>query len=158
MTLLSLPSLVVWLAVNTAELPRTPMPMCGLFFSWLYNWKLTPMICSCHDLAKRLSHYLYFFSFLFFSYWTYNYKMEHRKVSCDFIIMSQWVWWMVTVIVTVCHMTRVIWGPWESKHIATVVKHISSRELSKNSIEFSLLIAEQRAVGFIPAWSLASLQ
>jgi len=27
-----------------------------------------------------------------------------------------------------------------------------------DSIEFSLLIAEQRAVGFIPAWSLASLQ
>jgi len=26
----------------------------------------------CHDLAKRLSHYLYFFSFLFFSFsWTY---------------------------------------------------------------------------------------
>jgi len=30
--------------------------------------------------------------------------------------------------------------------------------MSKNSIEFSLSIAEQRAVGFIPAWSLASLQ
>jgi len=27
-----------------------------------------------------------------------------------------------------------------------------------DSIEFSLSIAEQRAVGFIPAWSLASLQ
>jgi len=26
-----------------------------------------------------------------------------------------------------------------------------------DSIEFSLLITEQRAVGFIPAWSLASL-
>jgi len=30
--------------------------------------------------------------------------------------------------------------------------------MSENSIEFSLSIAEQRAVGFIPAWSLASLQ
>jgi len=29
--------------------------------------------------------------------------------------------------------------------------------MSENSIEFSLSIAEQRAVGFIPAWSLASL-
>jgi len=27
-----------------------------------------------------------------------------------------------------------------------------------DSIEFSLSITEQRAVGFIPAWSLASLQ
>ena len=34
-----------------------------------------------HDLAKQLSYYLYFFSFLFFSYWTYNYKIEHGKVS-----------------------------------------------------------------------------
>ena len=42
-----------------------------------------------HDLAKQLSHYLYFFSFLFFSYWTYNYKMEHRKVSRDFVTISQ---------------------------------------------------------------------
>ena len=32
-TLLPLPSLVIWLAVNTAELPRTPMPLCGFFFS-----------------------------------------------------------------------------------------------------------------------------
>ena len=29
--------------------------------------------------------------------------------------------------------------------------------MSENSIEFSLSIAEQRAVGFIPAWSLAFL-
>jgi len=46
MTLLPLPSLVAWLAVDTAVLPRTPVPLCGLFFSWLYNWKLTPMTCS----------------------------------------------------------------------------------------------------------------
>jgi len=25
------------------------------------------------------------FIFLFFSYWTYNYKMEHGKVSHDFV-------------------------------------------------------------------------
>ena len=42
------------------------------------------------------------------------------------------------------HMTRVTWGPWENKHIATVVKCISSRELSENPIEFSLLNSEQR--------------
>jgi len=39
-----------------------------------------------------------------------------------------------------------------------VVECISSREMSENSIEFSLSIAERRAVGFILAWSLASLQ
>ena len=97
-------------------------------------------------MVKRLSHYLYFFSFLFFSYWTYNYKMEHGKVSHDFVTISQWCdGWsqMVTsqVIVTEWHMTRV---PWESKYIATVVKCISSRELSENSIEFSLSNSEQR--------------
>ena len=27
--LLPLPSLVAWLAVDTAELPRTPVPLCG---------------------------------------------------------------------------------------------------------------------------------
>jgi len=43
MTLLPLPSLVAWLAVDTAVLPRTLMPSYGLFFSWLYNWKPTPM-------------------------------------------------------------------------------------------------------------------
>jgi len=32
-TLLPLPSLVVWLAVDTAELPRTPVTSCGLFFN-----------------------------------------------------------------------------------------------------------------------------
>jgi len=44
----------------------------------------------CHNLAKQLSHYLYFFSFLFFFFWTYNYKVEHGKVSRDFVTMSQW--------------------------------------------------------------------
>ena len=41
-------------------------------------------------------------------------------------------------------MTRVTWGLWEDKCITTVVKYISSRELSKNSIEFSLSNSEQR--------------
>jgi len=34
---------------------------------------------------------------------------------------------------------------------------ISSRKSNEHSIEFFLLIAKQRAVGFIPAWSLAFL-
>jgi len=40
----------------------------------------------------------------------------------------------------------------DSNCIYSVVKS------NRNSIEFSLSIAEQRAVGFIPAWSLVSLQ
>ena len=48
------------------------------------------------------------------------------------------------VTVTVCHMTKVTWGPWESKRIATVVKCISNREMSENSIKFSLSNSEQR--------------
>ena len=92
------------------------------------------MLChKCHDLAKRLSYYLYFFS------WTYRLQggaWESITWLCYNITM---VWWMVTtqVTVSVCHMTRVTWGPWESKHIATVVKCISSREMSKNSIPYS---------------------
>ena len=55
------------------------------------------------------------------------------------------------ITVTVCHMIRVTYGPWESKCIATVVKCISSRKLNENSIEFFLSNTEQRAVGLIPA-------
>jgi len=99
-------------------------------------------------MAKSLFIFL-FFSFLFFSHWTYNYKVKCRKVSRDFVTISQgcdrWSQ-MVTsqVTVTVCRMTRVTWGPWESKRIATVVKYISSRKMSENSIEFSLSNSEQR--------------
>ena len=107
---------------------------------------------TCHDLAKRLSHYLYFFFFFFFfsfcglttTKWSTG--RYHVTVSQYHRSQSQGVTWL-----------RVTWGPWESKRIATVVKCISSREMSENSIEFSLSIAEQRAVGFISAWSLAFL-
>ena len=101
---------------------------------------------SCHDLAKQLSHYLYFFffSFLFLldlqlqdGAWESIMWLCHNGVTHGHRCQ-------VTVTVTVCHMTKVAWGPWESKHIATVVKCISSRELSKNSIEFSLSNSEQR--------------
>ena len=37
-----------------------------------------------------------------------------------------------------------VYRPRNSKRIATVVKYISSRELSENSIEFSLSNSEQR--------------
>ena len=98
-------------------------------------------------LAKSL------FIFLFFSFLIYNYKMEHGKVSCDFVTMSQWCdgWsWIVMsqVTVTRCHMTRVTWGPWENKHIATVVKCISSRELTPSSSLCQTLNKE--TVGLIP--------
>ena len=36
----------------------------------------------CHDLANRLSHYLYFFSFLFFYFsyrWTREIKVTHKE-------------------------------------------------------------------------------
>jgi len=46
-------------------------------------------VVNCHNLAKWLSHYLYFFFFFSFL-WTYNYKVEHGKVLCDFVTMSQW--------------------------------------------------------------------
>ena len=99
----------------------------------------------CYDLAKRLSHYLYFFSFLFLlDLQLQDGAQKSITWLCHNVTM---VWQMVMdghVTVTVCHMTRVTWEPWESKRIATVVKCISSRELSKNSIEFSLLNSEQR--------------
>ena len=112
---------------------------------------------NCHDLANWLSYYLYFFSFLI-----YNYKMECGKVSRDFVTMSQWCdrWSQMVksqVTVTECHMTRITWGLWESKCIATVVKCISSRELNENSIEFSLSNTDKGAVGLISALELATL-
>ena len=104
----------------------------------------------CHDLANWLSHYLYFFSFLFFSYLQLqDGAWESITWLCHNVTIFFWCdggSQMITsqVTVTVCHMTRVTWGPWESKCIATVVKCISSREMSENSIEFSLLNSEQR--------------
>ena len=45
----------------------------------------------CHDLAKQLSHYLYFFSFLLFYFliWTYYTRKEYGKVSHDKCHISQ---------------------------------------------------------------------
>jgi len=93
---------------------------------------------------KRLSHYLYFFSFLFLlDLQLQDGAWESIMWLCHNVTIGV-MDCHVTVTVTVCHMTRVTWGPWESKCIATVVKCISSRELSENSIEFSLSNSEQR--------------
>jgi len=83
-------------------------------------------------LAKSL------FIFLFFFYLQLQDRAQESVMwLCHNVTM---VWQRVTV----GHMTRVTWGPWESKRIATVVKCISSREMSENSIEFSLSNSEQR--------------
>jgi len=110
--------------------------------SFILAWKLVHWHYRCYDLANWLSHYLYFFSYLQLQ----DGAWESITWLCHNVTM---VWRMVTdgrvtVTVTMCHMTRVTWGPWESKRIATVVKCISSREMSKNSIEFSLSNSEQR--------------
>ena len=93
---------------------------------------------------NRLSHYLYFFSFLFFGLITTSWSVGSITWLCHNVTM---VWQMVTdghVTLIMCHMTKVTWGPWESKYIAIVVKCISNREMSKNSIKFSLSNSEQR--------------
>jgi len=90
-------------------------------------------ICSCTDCcwkgAKRhdRQHYLLswlgktpksLFIFFFFSFLFLFFSLDLQLQSGAWMVMS-WV------TVTVCHMTRVTWGPWESKYIATVVKCIS---------------------------------
>jgi len=73
-TLLSLHSLVVWLTIDTADLPRTSMLLCKLYFSWPYNWKLTPKthsellapsVSKCPSLLRL--EYLFKGSFIEFS-------------------------------------------------------------------------------------------
>jgi len=124
------------------EPDRVPIGFTTLYIQLLCGYApLSP----CHDLANWLSHYLYFFSFFFFSYlqlqdgaresimWLcHNGVTEGHRWSCHGS-RSQWG-----------HMTSVTWGLWESKCIAMVVKCISSREMSENSIEFSLSNFEQR--------------
>ena len=99
----------------------------------------------CYDLAKtpKLLFIFFSFSFLFISLDLQLQGGVRESIT--------WLCHNVTigvtdghVTVTVCHMTRVTWRPWESKCIATVVKCISSREMSENSIEFSLSNSEQR--------------
>ena len=92
--------------------------------------------------AKSLFIFLFFFFFFSFlglttTKWSAG-KYYMTLSQCHNSVMDG------HVMVTVCHMTRVTWGPWESKHIAMVVKCISSREMSENSIKFSLSNSEQR--------------
>jgi len=107
---------------------------------WLHS--LITISSICHDLAKQLSHYLYiFFSFLL----DLLYKRECGKVSYHKYHKSQ------------SHDRRshdkcgkVVHRPCSSC-ISSIGKS------NRDSIKFSLSIAEQRAVGFILAWSLAFL-
>jgi len=119
-----------------------PLMPTGSFTSLQMLWPI------CHDLAKRLSHYLYFFFFSFLIGLTttrWSMGKYHVTLSQCHNWYNGWSQMVISqVIVTVCHMTRVTWGPWKSKCIAIVVKCISSRELSENSIEFSLSNSEQR--------------
>ena len=116
------------------------MTWCSGWFCWI------PFLSWLGKLAKSLFIFP-FFSFLFFSYLQLQGGAQESIMwLCHNVTMvwrrSQMVTSQVTV--TVGHMIRVTWGPWESKRIATVVKCISSREMSKNSIEFSLSNSEQR--------------
>ena len=85
----------------------------------------------CHDLAKQLSHYLYIFYFLI---WTYYTREKCRKVLHDICHISQVTCQDVTVL---CHMMeshdecgRVVHRPCSSC--------ISSVQFNGNSIKFSL--------------------
>ena len=105
------------------------------------------MVSWLGKMTKSLSIFLFFFFSFLIGLTTIRWSVEKYHMT-----LSQCHKWcdgwsrVVTspVTVTVCHMTRVTWGPWESKCIAIVVKCISSRELSENSIEFSLSNSEQR--------------
>jgi len=68
----------------------TPPPVGKLATTAITNHMVCLAREGCYDLAKRLSHYLYFFSFLFLFLWTYNYKVERGKVSRDFVTTSHW--------------------------------------------------------------------
>jgi len=108
---------------------------------------------SCYDLAKQLSHYLYIYFFFFFSFiLDLLHRREYRKVSQVIV-----TWQKVTLSHHMMSHDR-------SHDKCRKVVHrpcsscISSVKKSNgDSIEFSLSIAKQRAVGFIPAWSLAFL-
>ena len=96
--------------------------------------------------AKSLFIFLFlffFFSFLITTRWSVG-KYHMTLSRCHNSVTDGHIWSRHRSQVTVCHMTKVTWGPWESKRIATVVKCISSREMSENSIEFSLSNSEQR--------------
>ena len=94
------------------------------------------LVPTCHDLAKQLSHYLYFI-FLFFSLGLTMQKGVQESVTSHHMMSHD-------------KCGKVVHRPCSSC-ISSIGKS------NRDSIEFSLSIAEQRAVGFIPAWSLAFL-
>jgi len=95
-----LPSLVVWLAVDTAILPRTPVLSYRLFFSWSYNWKLTPITCSewlapsiskCPGLLRLES--LFERSFIEFSWSRHKRKTSNHSNSLLALEQQRERWW-----------------------------------------------------------------
>jgi len=129
--LCSLPILIVYTVVSQVAL--LPSYNSETTVSSLLSW--------LGKLAKSL------FIFLFFSYLQLQDGAQESIMWLCHNVTMVWqrvTYGHITVTVTVGHMTSVTWGPWESKCIAIVVKCISSREMSKNSIEFSLSNSEQR--------------
>jgi len=98
------------------------------------------LVPTCHDLAKQLSHYLYFI-FLFFSLGLTMQKGVQESVTSHHMMSHDR---------SHDECGKVVHRPCSSC-ISSIGKS------NRDSIEFSLSIAEQRAVGFIPAWSLAFL-
>ena len=112
------------------------------------RWKsnlLEHKVLLCHDLAKQLSHYLYFLFFSFSFLLDLLHRRECRKVSHHKCHKSQ-----SHHMMSHDKCGKVVHRPCSSC-ISSVGKS------NRDSIEFSLSITEQRAVGFIPAWSLAFL-
>jgi len=113
--------------------------------SFPHFWTVNPQP-QCHDLAKWLSHYLYFFSFLFLL------DLLHKEGVWESVI---------------CHRTDVtVWCHTRMKshdnHGKVVYRLCSScissiQEMHKDSIEFFLLSTDKGAVGFILVQKLAIL-
>ena len=111
--------------------------MLWLSVIWLWHFPALPSVLSwLGKMAKSLFIFL-FFSFIF---------LLDLQLQDGVWESITWLCHNVTMVVTVTvwHITKVTWELWERKRIATVVKCISSREISKNSIEFSLSNSEQR--------------
>ena len=84
----------------------------------------------CHDLAKWLSHYLYFFS------WTYNYKVECGKVLCNFVnhwTKSSWLYSGLEFSFHTLELDSILWAlstldlAQTYSHLFSTLSHWSSR-------------------------------
>ena len=90
---------------------------------WAHNKLVNPIMSWLGKTAKSL------FIFLFFSF-SFSLDLQLQGGAWESITWLchnvTMVWQMVTDgHITRCHMTRVTWGPWENKRIATVAKCIS---------------------------------